>query len=156
MAFQRLCFFVLIAALWSGCGEKKSPPAGPEKPLVSSPGRFKLDTASRANAVVPVDTAKEKEVKSNTVNPAPKNHTPSKPPGSPAYISKPDAVMYREPVETAAKIPHKFKVSENVYILETKMSDESGKVYDVPQWYKIQSADGQKGWVKSRFVALPF
>lgn len=154
MASHRLCFFVLIASLWSGCGEKKGPPAGPEQPAPST-YRFKLDTASRANAAAAQqESPPEKEVRSAPQ--PPKNHTPSKPPGSPAYISKPDAVMYEEPAETSARIPHKFKVSENVYILETKMSDESGKPSDVPQWYKIQCADGQKGWIKSRFVGLPF
>lgn len=76
-------------------------------------------------------------------------------PGPPAYISKKDAKLQTEPVSNAAKVAT-LKQYETVYILETKMTDESGKSFDVPQWYKIQDSEGRKGWVQSRFVGLPF
>jgi hypothetical protein len=157
MSTQRLCLFVLFALAWVACGEKKSPPPAPEKPAASvAPQRFKLDTSSRAGAAMPPENRSEKNTKvASPPKIRPQNQIPTKPPGSPAYITRTTAVMHQEPSETALKVSRKFNVSETVYILETKMTDAAGKSYDVPQ-YKIQCSDGTKGWIISRFVGLPF
>ncbi|MBX2889709.1 MAG: SH3 domain-containing protein [Saprospiraceae bacterium] len=76
-------------------------------------------------------------------------------PGPPGYVAKKEAILQAEPSQNAAKIAT-LKQYETVYILETKMTDESGRTYDIPQWYKIQCSDGKKGWIKSQFVGLPF
>jgi hypothetical protein len=154
MPIQHLCSLFLLASMWASCGEKKAASPTPENPSVAVPQKFKLDTASSADVVAPqAGVLKGKDPKKNIY---PENPTPSRPPGSPAYITKSTAMMFEGPSEKASKIPRKFDVSESIYILETKMSDESGKQYDVPQWYKIQCSEGRKGWIMSRFVGLPF
>lgn len=76
-------------------------------------------------------------------------------PGPAAYVAKKDAILQVEPTSNAAKVAT-LKQNETIYLLETKMTDESGKSYDIPQWYKVQCSDGKKGWLKSQFVGLPF
>lgn len=76
-------------------------------------------------------------------------------PGPPGYVAKKDAILQAEPSQNASQIAN-LKQNETIYILETKMTDEAGRVYDIPQWYKIQCSDGKKGWLKSQFVGLPF
>lgn len=75
--------------------------------------------------------------------------------GPSAYVAKKDAILQAEPSQNAAKIAT-LKQYETIYLLETKMTDEAGNSYDIPQWYKIQCSDGKKGWLKSQFVGLPF
>ncbi|MBV6441177.1 MAG: hypothetical protein DYG98_08980 [Haliscomenobacteraceae bacterium CHB4] len=159
MQTYRLCLFVLISFLWSNCGEKKNPPAIPEKQQTVTSPESKSDTPlSKAYTAIPDDSMREKKSPIQATPPPPAKIPPktSKPPGPPAYITQSTALMYAEPSDKATKIPHNFKVSENIYILETKMTDESGNIYEIPQWHKIQCSDGKKGWVKSRFIGRPF
>jgi len=76
-------------------------------------------------------------------------------PGPPGYIAKKEAILQAEPASNAPKIAT-LKQNETIYLLETKMTDEAGRPYDIPQWYKVQCSDGKKGWIKSQFVSLPF
>lgn len=111
---------------------------------------------NKTNRIGSVPTGKDAEL--NTTIPAPPTKVEGKRverPGPPGYITKKDAILQTEPTQNAAKIAT-LKQYETVYILETKMTDESGRTYDIPQWYKIQCADGKKGWLKSQFVGLPF
>lgn len=124
-----------------------------ESPLGKSTEQLR---ENKTNRIGTVPTGKDAEL--NTTIPAPPVKIESKRverAGSPAYISKKDAILQAEPSPNASKIAN-LKQYETVYILETKMTDESGKTYDVPQWYKIQRSEGQKGWIKSQFVGLPF
>ncbi len=47
-----------------------------------------------------------------------------------------------------------LKISEAVIILETKMTDDAGNTLNVPQWYKVQLANKEAGWVVGRSVAV--
>lgn len=110
----------------------------------------------KTNRIGSVPMGKDAEL--NTTIPAPPTKVEGKRierAGSPAYVAKKDAVLQAEPSLNAAKIAN-LKQYETIYLLETKMTDESGKSYDIPQWYKIQCSDGKKGWLKSQFVGLPF
>ncbi|MCW5922079.1 MAG: SH3 domain-containing protein [Saprospiraceae bacterium] len=111
---------------------------------------------NKTNRIGSVPTGKDAEL--NTTIPAPPTKVEGKRverPGPPGYITQKDATLQAEPSQSAAKIAT-LKQYETIYILETKMTDESGRAYDIPQWYKIQCADGKKGWLKSQFVGLPF
>ena len=69
------------------------------------------------------------------------------------YITRENVILQSKP-ETAAPKLVGFKRYDTVYILETKMSDEFGKTYDVPQWYKVQLANKKEGWVVARSVTV--
>lgn len=129
----------------------------PYKPIETPAGKTVEELRNnKNNRIGTMPTGKDAEL--NKTVEAPPTKVEAKKvdqPGSPAYISKKDAILQSEPLEGAAKITA-LKQYETVYILETKMTDASGKTSDVPQWYKIQRSDGQKGWVQSRFVGLPF
>lgn len=166
--FQIASCLGLLGLCWmlAGCGDKKPPQKEQATAPVSSvttttapsssslpstpPVKARLDTASSASRVALETTP----VKTPSQTPVPS--TPSKAPGAIAYITKATAVMYKEPSEKAAPVSGTFKVSETIYVLEPKMTDETGKSYDVPQWYKIQRKDGRQGWMRARFVGLPF
>lgn len=174
--FQLANGIVLLGLCWTiaACGEEKAPQKNQVMAPVSTPSpstsattpesssstphssstfKPRLDTASSASRVGLSQSTKPTPAKTPQTTETVKS--PSKLPGSVAYITKATAVMYKEPSEKAATVSGTFKVSETIYLLEPKMTDESGKTFDVPQWYKIQRKDGRQGWVKARFVGLP-
>ncbi|GAB4495339.1 MAG: hypothetical protein OHK0019_24150 [Saprospiraceae bacterium] len=183
MTAKQLYFILLIVtSLLQSCtnDNKKTPQASqpettvaptPQKPIASveSAPTETLETKessaeksveelreNKTNRIGSVPTGKDAEL--NTTVPAPPTKVESKRverAGPPAYVSKKDAILQAEPSQNAAKIAT-LKQYETIYILETKMTDEAGRPYDIPQWYKIQCPDGKKGWIKSQFVGLPF
>ena len=129
----------------------------PYKPLEDPAGKTVDELrGNKTNRIGTMPTGKDAELNKTLEAPPTKVETQKVArPGPPAYASKKDAVLLAEPASNAAKIAT-LKQYETVYILETSMTDESGKSWDVPQWYKIQRSDGQKGWVNARFIGLPF
>lgn len=69
------------------------------------------------------------------------------------YVSRDKAVLQASPTANAAKTSD-LKRYETVYIMETKMTDEAGKSYDVPQWYKVQLNNKKEGWVLANCVTM--
>ena len=129
----------------------------PYKPVEDPAGKTVDELRSnKTNRIGTMPTGKDAELNKTLEAPPTKVETQKVArPGPPAYTSKKDAVLLAEPASNAAKVAT-LKQYETVYILETSMTDESGKSWDVPQWYKIQRSDGQKGWVNARFIGLPF
>lgn len=172
--FQLAYSIGLLGLCWSfaACGEDKAPQKNQVAAPVSTPSSSTAATAPESSSSTPqpsntfkprLDTASSarridqsaasanvpKTVKTEPVQ------SPSKVPGSVAYVTRATAVLYKEPNEKSKTISGTFKVSETIYLLETKMTDETGKAFDIPQWYKIQRQDGRQGWLKARFVGLP-
>ncbi len=76
------------------------------------------------------------------------------PAGNPTgYIGRENIVFYSEPSTTAQKLST-LKINESVIILETKMTDEAGKSFDLPQWFKVQLSNKKVGWVVGRSVTV--
>jgi hypothetical protein len=72
--------------------------------------------------------------------------------GPTGYITQEKVNIYPAIYGKGTGVP--IKRYEGVVILETSMSDASGKSYEVPQWYKIQRSNQKVGWVEARFVTL--
>jgi hypothetical protein len=152
LAFGFSLYVIFMIAVH--CGQDKPArnvpvptPAVPAEPAPAAPA-----------TAAPIE---EKKAPTPEITAEPKSTTaPQKPvqppPGLVAYATRETAVLYEKPSLNAQKLPVKFKQSETIYILETQMTDEKGKEFDIPQWYKIQCLNGQKGWMPARFVGLPF
>jgi len=76
------------------------------------------------------------------------------PAGNPTgYIGRENIVLYSEPATTSQQLST-LKINESVIILETKMTDDAGKSFPIPQWYKVQLANKKVGWVIGRAVTI--
>jgi len=147
-----LCSLMAIIVFMERCGQDqpaRSAALQTAPPAAAPSAPVEVTTAPVA-AVPPTKTSTPTE----PTNAAPQPH--KLPPGLVAYVTRENAILYEKPSLKAAQIRTKFKRSETIYILETQMTDEQGREFDIPQWYKIQCENGQQGWMTSRFVGQPF
>lgn len=77
----------------------------------------------------------------------------SQPAGPSGYISRNSVVLQTEPKNSAPQV-RTFKIYEEVLILETKMTDETGNTAQYPKWYKVRCSDKKEGWVVARSVTV--
>ncbi len=149
-----------FCALALGCGQEKKPAPGHSSVQTPTPTTAPAPQAASPAAAEPTPApAANASPQAGIQAPAAQNlPAPSakRPPGSVAYVTQEGAALWDNPTESARKLPVRFKRSETIYVLEPKMTDENGKEYDIPQWYKIQCENGQQGWMRARFVGLPF
>jgi hypothetical protein len=76
------------------------------------------------------------------------------PAGNPTgFIGRENVGFFSEPSSNSQKIST-LKIYESVVILETKMTDEAGNTYDIPQWYKVQLTSKKTGWVIGSALTL--
>lgn len=177
--FLTSTLIALLAACTSGTGEKDSTqaseaPTSPDTAAVAA--LITTDTASEAASETPTILAEGTLPKPNSPSdlatskrtppaqpvggkqaPANQSAAPtvkSNPKGlSTGYISRKDVSLQTEPSESAAKT-RSFKQYEGVIILDSKMTDDTGKPTDVPTWYKVECVDKKTGWVMARSVTL--
>lgn len=160
---------LFVASFWAACSNDapSSKPVQPEPaPATAAPSPEPTEAAIQADTVEAA--APEKPVGEkveNGVNTGEKIAKPKKQPiasrtpianaaGNPTgYISRKNVVLQEKPAADAPKVGS-MKIYETVVILETKMTDDAGKAFDVPQWYKVQLSNKQIGWVVSRSVTV--
>lgn len=121
--------------------------SAPAATATNKPKHLSIDTnsnASRANYEKP--TASTPSTPSPIINPE-KLH--EKPIGPPGFVTRDGTVLYAKPNSGSAHLAT-MKKTENVYILETSLTDENGQLQTLPTWYKVQRKTKQKetGWVK--------
>lgn len=156
---NRIWFFIIIIAgmLTAGCGQDnkpaQTPPAQPAPATAAPPATVPAPAPGDKPSPPPSSSPTASSDTKSLPLPPP---SPKPPPGSVAYVTQESAVLLEQPSENARKIPVRFKRSETIYILEPKMTDEKGREYDIPQWYKVQCENGQQGWMRARFVGQPF
>jgi hypothetical protein len=181
MTAKRLYILLIVMSLLQSCAndnkktaqapppEKVTAPAPAQEEKVAAPAEQPQEKKespvgksveelreNKTNRIGSVPMGKDAELNSTVTAPPTKVEGKRvERPGPPGYVSKKEAILQAEPTSNAAKIAT-LKQNETIYLLETKMTDEAGKSYNIPQWYKVQCSDGKKGWLKSQFVGLPF
>lgn len=174
MTAKQLYFILLIVTLlFQNCftENKKTPHQTPETisaPTVSQPAPDTLKETTenpagksveelrenKTNRIGAVPTGKDAELNRSVA--APPIVSPAKktvPVGPTGYISRNDVVLQSEPL-TNARPTRTFKIYEEVVILETKMTDEAGNVFEYPKWYRVRCSDKKEGWVVARSVTV--
>jgi hypothetical protein len=68
------------------------------------------------------------------------------------YITSDGVKMYAAPKQGNEGIA--LKKYENIKVIETRMTDESGQTKEVPQWYKVRRENKKTGWVPARYITL--
>jgi Bacterial SH3 domain len=133
-----------------------------QTPAATTP-KLQEDTVGESVPALPESTPTESNPKPNTKAAKPK--TPFKsnttvaakkenPAGNPTgYIGRENIVLYGEPSTNAQNLGT-LKINESVIILETKMTDETGKSFPMPQWYKVQLTNKKVGWVVGRSITI--
>lgn len=136
---------------------------GPLPRPAIQPGQQPIDTTGNAaarrpsqnevrSAARPSDKVVKHDspFKSNTTAAIKKQNPAGNPTG---FIGRENIGFYTEPSTSSKKIST-LKIYESVIILETKMTDEAGKSYDMPQWYKVQLTNKQIGWIIGSSLTL--
>lgn len=114
----------------------QKPTEGPDKTLNTTPTNGSPDSVKTVEKPYPVKS---------------KPYTP--PSGPTGYITRENVALHREPA-AASPESGKFKIYEEVIILETKMTDEAGATHNIPQWYKVQRKDKTQGWVIAKSLSV--
>ncbi|MBI5916712.1 MAG: SH3 domain-containing protein [Bacteroidetes bacterium] len=163
MKFRHLSFpFLLLLAMAFVPGCSDAPPES--QTTEEAPSVAPAPEAAPAAAEKPDKQAPETATTPDVASAKPAEHPASKknsvptitsnPQGkSTGYISRDNVALQKEPSANASKT-RSFKRNEGVIILETKMTDETGKASDIPVWYKVECADQQVGWVVARSVTM--
>lgn len=166
---------LIVTSVFGSCSDNNSPSKAPRQtpapinaPSTEEPAADKSEEAqeppsaktlqdyreNKTNRIGTSPTGKDAEL--NQTRAAPPVVVPAKksaPAGPSGYISRTNVVLQREPAQNAPKI-RSFNQYDEVIILETKMTDESGNAGDVPKWYKVQCTDKKTGWVVARSVTV--
>jgi len=112
---------------------------------------------NKTNRIGTVPTEKDAAINPAPVVPPSTTTAPIKKsapaPGPTAYTNKANVVLQKEPTKDAAKT-RSFKIYEQVFILETKMTDDAGNATQFPTWYRVQCSDKKEGWVVASSVTL--
>lgn len=127
-----------------------APTKEPQTSAVEKPTEDTAQIASPENAIKPPVSKSAKPKLPPSAAPEKKANPAGNPTG---YITRKEVILQSEPSPNAQKTSS-LKIYEAVIILESKMTDETGKAFDVPQWYKVQLANKQVGWVVSRSVTI--
>jgi hypothetical protein len=69
------------------------------------------------------------------------------------FIIKNNAVLFESSSTKSNKIGI-LKKGENIYLMETSLNDDEGKLANYPTWYKVQLINKKIGWVESSKVSF--
>ncbi len=154
-------YMMLIAAI-SVTGCSNSPSSGAEtgqnavaeKPAPVAPQpEEKPQDPSKIQTKQPPGATPENPPKAQAEGQAPAPPKAKPPAGPTGYITRKNISLQGKPEPDAPKT-REFKIYEEVVILETKMTDEHGRQFDVPQWYKVRCIDGREGWVIAKGLSV--
>lgn len=110
---------------------------------------------NKTNRIGSVPMGKDAELSQSSVAPPPitpiKKSAPA--PGPTAYTNKANVILQSEPSKDSPKT-RSFKIYEQVFILETKMTDDAGYTTQFPTWYRVQCSDKKEGWVVANSITL--
>lgn len=137
---------LLVAGLsLSNCGSDA--PKTPQ-PTATAPAQ----PAATEEAVAPTPNPDQKPTSAApSANNAPEPEAKPLPPGPVGYVTRANSAMYAEPKPGAKQIGT-LKQYENVYMLETIMTDQQGRPTEYPTWYRIETKNKKQGWMTAMTV----
>lgn len=149
--------WVVTTVFLTGCTHSPPPNTGgtPQAPAETPAPSTSPEAEKPATTPVQAPAATSGEVppeirKTEATSTPPKATPPAGPTG---YISREKVSLQLKP-EPDAPGTREFKIYEEVTILETKMTNEHGRQFDVPQWYKVRCSDGREGWVIAKGLSV--
>ena len=170
----RLFILLIVSVFFLSCASdtKKAPqqaPATTATPIAQEPASNERQEEkesplgksveeirkNKTNRIGTVPTGKDAEINPAPVPPPPiatiKKSAPA--PGPTAYTNKANVILQSEPSKDSPKT-RSFKIYEQVFILETKMTDDAGYTTQFPTWYRVQCSDKKEGWVVASSITL--
>lgn len=143
-------FILCISACKNRAFNKNNPTEKPVESLKNDTGK---DTAFIINALqTKNDSDKDTKVSAEETNDSYKVDDENRPKPK-GFVIKNNTLMYEED-NIRSKALATLKKGEFVFLIETSLNDENGRMSSYPTWYKIQLSDKKTGWVESSRVSF--
>ncbi len=150
--FLNHCFIFIVLFSAYSCGNNPKPEENKEtielddSLTIPEPAMDTAEMTGKDND----ELTEEKPEKNKIPDGPPPNY--SSLPGPVGFVNEANLILREKPNANANKIAT-LKKKETVYILETSMIGGDGAQTQYPTWYRIETKNKERGWVKASAVS---